>query len=129
MYSPKRGANPKVPEALKQEVIQRAAALLDSVLKPARIVSPPPEMQWNYIVNLYVNWRGSYFYFGSTWRCPGPNCISEFFDAKFTRLEYEGDSRFSLAYMRYTNQWITVFYGLTLDECLVEIEKNELFWP
>lgn len=129
VYSPKQGAKPKMPEALKQEVTQRATNLLDSVLKPARIVPPPPEIQWNYIVNLAVNWRGSYFYFGSTWRCPTPDCISEFFDVNFTRLEYAGDNRFNLAYMRHTNQWVTVFYDLTLDECLEEIEKNEMFWP
>jgi hypothetical protein len=129
MCSPRSGSKPKVPEALKDEVTHKATALLERVLKPARIVPPPPDMQFNYVVDLYVKWHGSYFYFGSTWRCPAPNCISEFFDAKFTRLEYAGGHRFNLAYMRYTNQWVTVFYGLALDECLEEIEKNELFWP
>ncbi len=84
--SPGSGSKAKVSEALKAEVTQRATVLVDTTLKPARIVPPEPDMQFNYIVDLYGNWRGNYFYFGSTWRCPTPDCLSEFFDAKFARL-------------------------------------------
>jgi hypothetical protein len=128
-YAPKRGSKPKVPEALKDEVTQRATALVDTVLKPARVLRPPPDMQWNYLVNLYTRWYAGYFYFCGTLRCPAPNCLSEFFDLRFTRLEYTGNGRFNLAYMRHTDQWATVFYDLTLDECLEQIAANELFWP
>jgi hypothetical protein len=31
-------------------------ALVDTVLKPARVLPPPPDMQWNYLVNLYTRW-------------------------------------------------------------------------
>jgi len=128
-YAPKRGPKPTVPEALKEEVTRRATVLVDTVLKPARVVPPPPDMQWNYLVNLYTRWYAVYFYFCGTWRCPAPNCLSEFFDLKFTRLEYVGNGQFNLAYLRHTDQWATVFSDLTLDECLEQITANELFWP
>jgi hypothetical protein len=129
MYSPKRGPKPKVSAALKGEVSRRADALLENVIMPARVVPPPPDMQWNYLVNLYTKWHGSYFYLCGTWRCPADNCLSEHFDLKFTRLEYAGNGQFNLAYMRHTGQWATVFPDLTLDDCLEQIETNELFWP
>ena len=45
-----------------------------------------------------------------------------------TRMEYEGSRRFNLAYMRHTGKWCEVFQGLSLEENLETIEKNELFW-
>jgi hypothetical protein len=129
MYSPKSRPKPKIPEALKREVTTRCNALIEEVLEPNRIVPQPPDMQVNYVVALYTKWWRSYLYFCATYRCPAPNCISEFFDLKFTRLEYAGGDRFHLAYMRHNDKWAEVFTDLTLDGCLELIEGNELFWP
>ena len=61
--------------------------------------------------------------------CPGPNALSPTFEARFTRLQYAGNGRFNLAYMRYTGQWWEVYRGLTLDECLARIREEPLFHP
>ena len=44
-------------------------------------------------------------------------------------MEYVGGRRFNLAYMRHTEKWWEVYQGLTLEESLETIEKEELFWP
>jgi hypothetical protein len=44
-------------------------------------------------------------------------------------MEYVGDNRFNLAYMRHTGQWWEVFQGLTLDECLKTIIEDGIFQP
>ncbi len=86
-------------------------------------------MQFNYIVDLSTKWYHSFFYFCATYRCPSPNCISEFFEIKFARLEYAGGDRFHLAYMRYTDQWQEIFRDQTLEECLESIENDPMFMP
>jgi hypothetical protein len=99
------------------------------VFKPRHIQPPLESPQFNYIVDLYNRWHHSFFYFCAKYACPGPNAISPFFEIKYTRLEYVGERRFNLAYMRHTGQWWEVYQGLTLDECLKTIEKEALFWP
>jgi len=42
-------------------------------------------------------------------------------------MEYAGGKRFSLAFMRYTGEWIEVFENLSLEKCL-EIVKDEGFF-
>jgi len=55
--------------------------------------------------------------------------LSPFFGSKFARLQYAGDERFNLAYLRYTGQWWEVAPLLSLEECLSEIEGGGLFTP
>lgn len=130
VYSPSKPAKPKVSASVKLAVAQQAQALIDTVLKPKHIQPPPPDARFNYIVDIYGKWYHHYFYFCSQYACPGPNAISAFFEAKFARLEsIDGRSRFDLAYMRYTNEWIEIYPDLTLDECLNAIKDDPLFQP
>lgn len=129
VYSPRKPAPPKVPEALKHRVETEANELIESVLKPRYIQPPPENLQFNYLVDLYSKWRGCYFYFCSKYASPGPYAISPFFDDKFARLEYIGRDRFNLAYMRYTGQWIEIFGDQTLDECLAAVRDDPWFHP
>jgi hypothetical protein len=85
--------------------------------------------QFNYIVNLYAKWRGKYFYFCSTYACPGPRALSPSFEAYFTRLEYVGNNCFNLAYMRHTDKWWETMCGLTLGESFDTIRGNSLYHP
>jgi len=48
---------------------------------------------------------------------------------RFARLEYAGEEKFNMAYMRHTGQWWEIFQDLTLDECIDEIRTNPLFQP
>lgn len=129
--SPKKKSKPKVPEALKAELTEKANKLVETKFKPWKLEfdKSAKEHGFNYVVDIYTTWWRNYFYFCSKYRCPSPNAISEYFEARFTRLEYVGDWWFNLAYMRHTGQWWEVYRGLTLEESLDTIEKEQLFWP
>ncbi len=69
------------------------------------------------------------FNFCSTYACPGPNAISPSFESKFARMEYVGNSRFNLSFLRHTGKWVELFTGLTLDECLKAVREDPWFVP
>ncbi len=120
MWVPPKRTKYQVPEEIKRQVEEKAENL----------VQPPPEdEEFNYIVDIYTKWHRSFFYFCARYRCPGPNRISEFFESRFARLEYVGNERFNLSYMRYTGQWIELLTGISLDDCLEEIRINPLYFP
>jgi hypothetical protein len=50
-------------------------------------------------------------------------------DAEFARMEYVGDCKFNLAYMRHTGKWWEVYRSLTADECLKRIGDEAIFQP
>ena len=129
MKVPPKPARPKVPDDLKMEVQQKADGFLESYLKPTFLLPPPAEPKWNYIVDIFTKWHQRYFYFCSKYRCVHENCISEFFESRFARLEYAGDKKFNVAYMRHTGQWWEILQGLSLEECFEEIRQQELLHP
>lgn len=129
MLVPPKRTKYQVPEEIKRQVGEKAENLIQTILKPEHIKPPPEDEKFNYIVDIYTKWYRSYFYFCSRNRCPGPNRISEFFESRFARLEYAGNERFNLSYMRYTGQWIELLTGIALDDCLEEIRTNPLYFP
>lgn len=129
VYSPPKPSKPKVPENVKADVERKAMELVEAVLKPCYLKPPPEDEQFNYIVDIYTSWHRSYFYFCSKYACPGPNAIKPFFEDKFARLEYAGNDRFNLSYMRHTGQWFEIGSDLSLDRCLAAIQDNPLFLP
>jgi len=128
VYAPRKPAKPTVPDALKAEVAEHAQALIEE-WKPQYITEPPQDQRFNYIVDLYTKWFRNYFYFCARYACPGPTALSPFFESRFTRMEYIGDRRFNLAFMRHTGQWIEVEQGLTLNECLESIRSDGFYHP
>jgi len=77
---------------------------------------------------------GTHSYFGTeTLRiiipCEYPNAISPFFETKFARLEYASDNRFHLSFMRYTEEWVELYQGLSLEACLKVIQEEPYFRP
>ena len=129
VYAPKKPASPKVSDALKRKVETEANALIDTVLKPQHIQPLPEDPQFNYLVDLYGKWRGSYFYFCSQYACPGSNAIAPFFDDKFARLEYIGGDRFNLSFLRHTGQWVEIYPNQSLEECLAAVRDDPWFHP
>jgi len=129
IYSPPKQPKAGVPNSLKEEVQTKANKLIQSVLIPTHVLPPPKDMKFNYLIDIYSKWRGSYFYFCSKYCCPGPNAISPFFEAKYARLEYIGNNRFNLSYMRHTGKWWEIRTGLSLDECLSAIRDEPHFLP
>lgn len=112
---------------MKAEATQRAEALVDTVLKPEFVREPPDNPQWNYIVDIGIRWYHSSLYFFATYCCPGPNALSPFFEARFARMEFVGQNRFHLAFMRYTGEWITLYEALPITECLDAIRDDPWF--
>lgn len=119
----------RVPEAVKNDLRARARNLVDSELKPKHIQPPPKDPMFNYMVDISTKWHGHFFYFLAKYACPSPNAISPFFEIGFARLEYLGDGRFGLAYMRHTGKWWQIFMDLTMDEALTVIREDALFQP
>jgi len=127
MPAPQKKSKSQVPDNLRAEVQTKANELVESVLKPKHIQPPPKGHHFNFITDIGTKWVGSSFYFGATYACPGPNAIKPSFEARFARLEYVGGNRFNLAYMRHTGKWIELFAGMTLQQCLDEIQAGGPF--
>jgi hypothetical protein len=125
------GKKPRVslPGTLKDEVDTQAKELIETVLKPRHVESPPKETRFNYITDITIKWLGSTCYFISVYACPGPNAISPSFETKFAKMEYVGDSKFALSFMRHTGQWVQIYDCMTLEECLTAIKDDPWFVP
>lgn len=129
LYRPSQASRVALPSELKAEVQTRANQLVETVLKPKHILPPRGDERFNYIVDLSTKWYRSYFYFCATYRCPGPTALAPSFEVRFARLEYRGNRRFALAYMRHTEQWWELYPDLSLDECLAAIRDEPHFLP
>ena len=114
--------------ALKTEVETKAKNLIENVLKPKHVLPPPKEKQGNYIIDIGAKWYRNYFYFFSTYACPGPNALSPTFEWTFARMEPLRDGTFALYAMRHTGrEWIGVFDALSVDQCMKAIQEDEWF--
>jgi hypothetical protein len=129
VYASPRSPKPTVPDEIKAEVQKKADQLVEAFLKPNFIKPLPADTQWNYIVDIYTKWYRSYFYFCSKYHCPSPNAITDYFEAKFVRLEFVGNGKFNVAYLRHTEQWLEIFQDLTLDQCLEAIQDIPTLQP
>jgi hypothetical protein len=125
----KKPSKAKIPDDLNAEVEAKATKLVEDVLKPRHVQPPPKEPRFNYIIDLWSKWHRSYFCFGATYACPGPNAISPTFETKFARMEHIGGRRFALAYLRHNDRWLVIFPSLTVDECMEAIEGGGPFHP
>jgi hypothetical protein len=125
------GKKPKtsLPGTLKDEVDTKAKALIETVFKPKHIEPPPTGHQLNYLTDITTKWLGSKLYFISVYASPGPNAISPSFEAKFARMQYVGGGKFALAFQRHTGQWVELYEGLSVDECLTAIRDDPWFQP
>jgi hypothetical protein len=121
-FCPQKAPKRSVLEDVKLEVETKAKELVGSFLKPEYIKSPPKDLLFNYIVDIYTKWYRSSFYFCATYACPSPHAIAPSFETKFARMEYAGDGLFNLSYMRNTRKWFEIFQGLSVDECLAIIK-------
>ncbi len=129
VYSPPKPAKPTVPKAVKAEVEAKAREFIDAELKPKHVKPPPKNARFNYLADITCKWHGSYFYVVGVFACPGPNAISPSFESKLARLLYLGPDRFNLAFQRHTGQWIELYEGLSLQECLETIRDDPWFIP
>ena len=124
--SPGKTSEASLPGTLKDEVDTKARELIEKCLKPMHVQPPPTDASFNYITDITIKWIGSTCYFISIYACPGPSAISPTFETKFARMEYVGDGKFALSFMRHTEQWVELYNAVSVDECLKAIrdERN-----
>jgi len=118
-----------IPAEVKATVSDMAQKVVASKLIPAHVKPPPKSERLNYLVDISVRWRGRYFYFVSTYACPGRNAISPRFELPFARMEYQPNGRFKLAYMRHTGAWWETKRDLTAEEAMIAVGQAGNFQP
>jgi hypothetical protein len=128
-FSP--GKKPKVslPGTLKDELDSKASELIETVLKPKHLEPPLTGHQLNYITDITIKWLGSKCFFISVYACPGSNALSPTFETKFARMEYVGDGKFALSFMRHTGQWIELYDAVSVDDCMKAVRDDPWFVP
>jgi hypothetical protein len=129
MTGPAMKPTTSLPDALKAEVETKANDLIANVLKPKYVQTPREDEQFNYISDIGTEWYRHYFYFVSTYTCPGPNAMSPTFEEKFARMEYIGDSKFAICFMRHNGEWVGIYDALSVDECMTAIQDVAWFQP
>src|SRR5262249_45717134 len=118
-----------VSASIKAEVEAKAKSLIENVLKPRHVLPPKKDARFNYITDIGAMWYRNYFYFFSTYACPGPNALSPTFESKFARMEHLGMNRFALYFMRHTGEWVGLYDSLSVDECMKAIQDDPWFVP
>jgi hypothetical protein len=116
-----------IPDDFKAHVAIKVKEFVETVLKPKFIQPPPKKPRFNYIIDVVAKWHGSSLFFVSTYVCPGPTAISPTFEAKFARMEFVGNGKFNLSFMRHTGKWVVLHRFLSLNECLDAIEHDYWF--
>jgi len=108
----------------------RATALFGPYVQHLNETLPPlvEPQEFNQAVRVESKWRGSYFYLMSYYKCPPkPEYIMEGFEMGIARLAYKSPGVYDLAYFRHTGQWHTVYYGLSLEDCLERVKSDPFF--
>jgi len=129
MISPSKKPKSSLPDSIKNELEAKATDLIANVLKPKHVQPPPKKPSFNYITDIGTKWYRHYFYFFSTYACPGPNALSPTSESKFARLEYIGDTKFALYFMRHNGEWVGIYDALSVDDCLKAIQDDQWFVP
>ena len=128
IYSPSKSNKTVVPENIKRDLEIKAKLFIDEILKPKHVQLSPDNTLYNYIVDIYTKWYRHYLYLCAKYHNLHPNAISPSFEVKFARLEYIGESKFNLSYMRHTEQWFELYRDLTIEQCLAIIKEDPNFY-
>ena len=129
MERPPKPLKPKVPEDVMKAVEMKAHELVEVILKPKCLKPPPIDNDLNYVADIYTRWYRNYFFFCARYNSPGPHEIMPFFETKFARMEYVGPDQFNLSFMRYTEQWVQIYTGISLEKCLEMMKEDPWFTP
>jgi hypothetical protein len=120
-------SDPTLDAAVKAGVEAKVQEWIDKVLKLRFIEPPPPDALCNYVIDVTLKWHGSSLFLAKVYACPAPNAISPTFEDRFARMRHAGGGKFDLAYMRHTGQWVELYHGLTIEQCLELIRDDPWF--
>ena len=118
----------KIDTFSKASLDRSVAELVTREFTP-RISKPPEGYPFGYIVELQQKWRGNTLTLSSLYQCDGPNALHKNYEAKYTKITWEGTNSYSLSFMRHTEKWHKVYSGLSLAETLKAIESEQTFHP
>lgn len=116
-----------ISELKKQEILEICQPLVEQFKK--QYIRPNPNKRFNYLIDIYTRWRGSYLYFCEKYKSERENRINDEFEVKFVRLEYVGHDRYKFSYFRHTEQWLLVATDMTLQDCLELMQDIPVFQP
>ena len=122
----KRTPKAKIPELMKEVTTKHCNTLVET-LKMQHVQPPPEGIDTSYITDIYLKWFRGNLYFCAQYCCRAKNCIEPSFEIKFARMEYAGNRCFNLSFMRHTGQWVELYPGLPLEECLEAIRTEPYF--
>jgi hypothetical protein len=124
-----KSSKSSMPDSIKAEIETKAEDLIENVLKPQHVLPPKNNEPFNYITVIKTKWNRNYFYFVSIYACLGTNAIAPTFESNFTRMEHLGDGKFALSFMRHNDQWVGLYDGISVDECMKAIQDDAWFQP
>ena len=119
----------KVEDNTKDIIQERVNLLIESYLKPEYVKTIKEDEKFSYIVDIYSKWHKNYLYFTAKYRCTATDCVKEFFEEKFARLECIGEDQFNLAYFRHTGQWWEIRKQVTLNAALEAVKDDPNCMP
>jgi len=119
----------KVEDNTKDRIQEKVNLLIESYLKPEYVKTNPEDEEFSYVVDIYSKWHRTYLYFTAKYRCTAIDCVKEFFEEKFARLEYIGEDQFNLAYFRHTGQWWEIRKQVTLKAALETVKDDPNCMP
>ena len=50
-------------------------------------------------------------------------------ESQSARLEHLGDGKFTLSFMRHNDEWVGLYNGISVDQCLKAIKDDPWFTP
>jgi len=128
MVGPAKQPKASLPGTLKDEVDTKAGELIEKTLKPRHVKPPPEGSQFNYVTDITTKWIGSTCSFISIYACP-TQCHCANLRGEVRCMEYVGDAKFALSFMRHTGKWVALFTGISIDECMTAIRDDPWFMP
>lgn len=130
VYSPSsKSAATTLDAAAKARVEAKVREPIDRELKPRHVKPPPEAARSSYDTDIALKWHGPTLFLVAVHACPGPKVISPSFEERFARPRPAAGGKLDLSFMRHTGQWVELFQGQTLEECLQEIRDDPWFTP
>ncbi len=122
-----RTSHPAVDATFKAQTETKVRKFIEEVLKPQFVKPPPEDSDFNYVTDITLKWQGTSLFLVKIYACPGPNAIEPSFEDRFARMRHASGDRFDLAFMRHTGQWVELYQGKTIEECLASIRDDPWF--
>ena len=99
--------NPSVPELTQLRLAKKVQEFIEAKFRRniEHNAAAARKYGFNYVVDIFTEWRGKYFYVVTKYCSPRSETADEFFEVRSPRMEYAANHRFNLSFLRHTGQW------------------------